>query len=332
MDENNRSYFYFTREEIAESARVSLSTAKRCIKQLVEHELLEEKRQGLNKPNKLYLLQPDLELIEEEFSKGGEEKSYSINSHMENKKEKEQYGTRTSSGILPAKVISFGTSEADDHFQRNAQSSVKASRKIQIDTSLMGQNNSFRTVQNEFTGQFKMTLPESSGWTPRELNTRDNKYINNLHNTHSLTSSSLESTTDVLTMMKNRVEYDSFAEYHKPIVDTAISIAIDVFDYSGKTFRIGHRHYSAQKVKQSFRELDRKGVEQIVDAVSEAEKISNYRNFIISIVYNNFQFSGIRKEQGKSHSNGVQMKNKNKFCDFDQRKYDYDELLRKINP
>lgn len=78
-DENGRVYFYYTKEQIADDLRVSLSTAARTVQKLIDVGLLEKVRQGKSKPNRLYLLKPDLNLLEEMFpDEGGENPSPSM--------------------------------------------------------------------------------------------------------------------------------------------------------------------------------------------------------------------------------------------------------------
>lgn len=85
LDENNRAFIFFTREEMAEEMGLSQSTINKLIKKLRELELLEEKRQGLNKPNRIYLLKPKVEQVEEAFSDDGELDSKNVMCPSENK-------------------------------------------------------------------------------------------------------------------------------------------------------------------------------------------------------------------------------------------------------
>lgn len=67
-DENSRIYMYFSREEMCECLRISMNTVIKTVKKLKEVELLEEIRQGQGKPNRLYLLKPRTNMMEELFS------------------------------------------------------------------------------------------------------------------------------------------------------------------------------------------------------------------------------------------------------------------------
>jgi predicted transcriptional regulator len=54
-DENGDIYLLFTQEEIASLLDVSLSTVTRAMKRLKQYDLIEIIRQGLSKPNKIYI-------------------------------------------------------------------------------------------------------------------------------------------------------------------------------------------------------------------------------------------------------------------------------------
>lgn len=66
VDENNDIYFYFDQNQLAEECCISLKTVQRGMKVLTEHALIESVRQGVNLPNRLYLLKPELP----EYEKG----------------------------------------------------------------------------------------------------------------------------------------------------------------------------------------------------------------------------------------------------------------------
>lgn len=57
IDENNRIYIIFTRQELEEHTYIGNQKAIKLFKELIKFNLLEEKRQGLNKPNLLYVKQ-----------------------------------------------------------------------------------------------------------------------------------------------------------------------------------------------------------------------------------------------------------------------------------
>ena len=60
-DENDNVFLIYTREQLSERLNVSLKTVTNIMRQLAEVELIEEKRQGLNKPNLIYIGQLEYE-------------------------------------------------------------------------------------------------------------------------------------------------------------------------------------------------------------------------------------------------------------------------------
>ena len=55
IDEDNKVYLIFTREEVQDKLCLSDKTVTKAFKQLTEVNLIEEKRQGLGKPNLIYV-------------------------------------------------------------------------------------------------------------------------------------------------------------------------------------------------------------------------------------------------------------------------------------
>ena len=62
-DNQGRIFFYFKREMVMAKLRVSKDTATKLMKQLESYGLLERKKQGLNKPDILYLLSPEIDVL-----------------------------------------------------------------------------------------------------------------------------------------------------------------------------------------------------------------------------------------------------------------------------
>jgi hypothetical protein len=60
VDDQGRVFFYFTIDEVMEMLSISNKTAIKLMKELEKNDLLEIFRQGLRKPNALYLGQYEL--------------------------------------------------------------------------------------------------------------------------------------------------------------------------------------------------------------------------------------------------------------------------------
>lgn len=247
-DENNRIYMYFSREEMAEELRVSLSTIHRTVKKLLEADLLDEVRQGLGKPNRLYLLKPTIDMIEEAFS------------------------------------------EDEDIFQQSAQSS-----------------------QSDMSRSVKLTCQEVSNWHSKEIY-KNKKYID---------KSSSEDEDAIVEQLKEQIGYSILENgQDKEIVDFIVNTIVNVQKCQFDRFRIGKIYRDTKDVKQLLSQINQDSVIHTVEAIKGAEKISNYRNYVISVLYNYLTCPKKTSVQ--------QEKQKNGFVDFQQRNYDYDELMKQI--
>ncbi|MCL2604174.1 MAG: replication initiator protein A [Defluviitaleaceae bacterium] len=58
FDENGEAYIYFKREEMEKRLGLSERTVTKVMQELKDFQLVEEKKQGMNRPNKIYLLAP----------------------------------------------------------------------------------------------------------------------------------------------------------------------------------------------------------------------------------------------------------------------------------
>ena len=87
VDEEKRVYFVYKQEELCKILGIKhTATARKYLKELETYELLERVRQGLNKPDRLYLLHP--EVTEEEI--------YKILNNEETQEKEEENSDKTS--------------------------------------------------------------------------------------------------------------------------------------------------------------------------------------------------------------------------------------------
>ena len=87
VDEEKRVYFVYKQEELCKILGIKhTATARKYLKELESYELLERVRQGLNKPDRLYLLHPEVT----------EEKIYKILNNEETQEKEEENSDKTS--------------------------------------------------------------------------------------------------------------------------------------------------------------------------------------------------------------------------------------------
>jgi len=67
-DDNDEVYIYFKKEEMEFQLGLSKMTVLKVMRELKNHSLVKETKQGLNRPNKIYLLSPVIAKTENQSS------------------------------------------------------------------------------------------------------------------------------------------------------------------------------------------------------------------------------------------------------------------------
>jgi hypothetical protein len=96
-DENHDVYLIYSRNDMADLLNMSQPTLRKVIKELIKYNLMEEVRQGLNKPNLIYLnyieFESDVKKIENvEISRS--EKNFQSNETVENARTEKNFHSR----------------------------------------------------------------------------------------------------------------------------------------------------------------------------------------------------------------------------------------------
>lgn len=105
IDENGNVYLIFTTKELCEILNCGTQKVTKIKKELENFNLLEQERIGLNKPNKIYILEP--------------QKSSKHNANLEFRKSKFQIRKNQNSGILKIKKQEFRKSKSNDTYINN---------------------------------------------------------------------------------------------------------------------------------------------------------------------------------------------------------------------
>lgn len=132
VDENGEAYCYFKRSEMSECLGISEGTAKTKIQELMEEGLLEEVRQGMGKPNRLYLYTP----TDEEFSR---EKADADEKRAKNTEETAENARPAKIEVQEPKESPFMTRENCD--SRLSKTRIHDSRKLRPNKNNKNKNN-----------------------------------------------------------------------------------------------------------------------------------------------------------------------------------------------
>lgn len=239
---------------MAKTIRVSEKTGRKAVKQLLDAELLHEVRQGRGKPNRLYLIKPNIH-------------------------------TEAYSGQEP---------------------------RPQSDDFKNGRNYQSRTVK--ITTQDRQNLPPNKN----DINKNDNSL-------YPSSSSPLPSETQSMTEedVRTRIDYHSFSGEDLQIVDDVVSTCLHIDSCKNHTLRIGSTWINARQAKAVFSKINRAAVEHTIGAVKSADKITHYRAYLESVLYNYLSTPAAASSQKQLQ------RPRNGFNDFEQRVYS-DDLLKQI--
>lgn len=257
-DENNRIYIYYSREEMASDLRVSLPTVRKAVKLLIESDLLEEKRQGLTKANMLYLLKPNIEMMEECFS-GNEETNENFQQS--------------------ARLVDF---QSEKSFQsRQSERNFQQSARLSDNSDSVQNENKLQSIQKDSFSQEGNNIATKEIYSSKQYSSEQYGSI------YIIPSSSSDELKSMMNMIKENIDYDSLSDSeHIGVIDSVIDIIIGVLTSSSKRLRIGHNYYDIKKVQDTFMKVNKHSIEHTVDAVIHSENIKNMTNYIISVLFN----------------------------------------------
>lgn len=105
IDENGNVYLIFTTKELCEILNCGTQKVTKIKKELENFNLLEQERIGLNKPNKIYILEP--------------QKTPKHNDNKDFRKSKLQNRRNQNSGVLKVKTQDFRKSKSNDTYINN---------------------------------------------------------------------------------------------------------------------------------------------------------------------------------------------------------------------
>jgi len=272
-DENGEVYIYFKREDMQAMLNLSEKTVTKIVKELKSFALMEEQRQGINKPNKIYLLAPVISNTE-------------------------VYGTGTVEFTVPEPQV-LPSEESD---LTGVLHGIGENTDI-IDT--FENPHESRTRKNYGSGTVK-----STGQDPQILRPsyKENKDDNNIsfsvsschvisgglsrphgHDRHDMTDDFTRRKVEQYTaLIKDNIGYDS--EYEASdiaLVDEFIAIIIDALFTESPTVRVGKEQKPKAIVENVLLKLNYWDIEHAINQFeSVTHKIINKKQYILTLLYN----------------------------------------------
>ena len=294
LDSENRAYIHYTMDSIMED----LNCAKeKCAKILAELDckkgigLIEKKRQGLGKPDIIYVknfvtLETELEEVENTENTENMPDNVIPAEAFPSNLQKFRNQTCRSSKIELQEVEKSNFREVLEK---------KSSRSLELELAEVRKSN-FKKSENQTSGSSKIEFQEVR---KPNSNYNNNKYNNISYNNpiyqsreeSADTIDEMDKIDDYMQLIRENIEYDYYINHaqqsDRELVEELYGIICDVVCVKRKSIRIGGEDYPYELVKSKFLKLNQGHIEYVMERMKNTTtKIGNIRSYLLTTLYN----------------------------------------------
>jgi len=269
-DEDNRAYIYYTMENIMED----LGCAKeKCAKVLAEldskkgYGLIEKKRQGLGKPDIIYVM--NFATIDNNDSNNNAKEPANAYGSTEVRKanfKKFENQTSVSSKIKPQEVRESNLSKFENQTLASSENEPQEVRKANANYT-----------DNKYT----------------DLNYTNSIYPSSEFDTRSSQDGydEMDATTAYMEIIKENIEYDHHMQYdewkNKDMFQELYEVICEVVCVPRKTIKVAGEDYPYELVKSKFLKLNSSHLDYVTCCMKETTtKINNIKAYMVTALYN----------------------------------------------
>ena len=281
MDDENRVYIIFKISEIMEEFDCSERKAVEMLAELDTNSgvgLIEKKKQGLGKPNLIYV------------------KNFVVSEAVAEEK--------NNSEITQGEVLQFQNctngkvkNSTDGKFQNCTNGKVKncTNGKVKDSSDSVSQNCINGKVKNCTDGNLQnCTNGKVKNCTDEQLNYNNNIY-NDSNETDSIDLINYEDEMDKIErcteMVKEKIEYyylhQTIPISQRRILDEIVQLMVEVLAIERETIKIAGGIYPYQLVKSRFEEIESDHVEYVLHCLKQtSSKIGNIKSYVLTSLFN----------------------------------------------
>ena len=258
LDDNNRVYIIYTITDIMEDLNCADQKANKLLSELDTAKgigLIERKRQGLGKPNIIYV------------------KNFRTVSQIQNRENHDSREVK----ITNQEILKSQIQKCENHDSRIVNISIQESLKSRSNnTNINNTDNSYTEYSDN------LSYPIIS----------DNNDIGKVEVSDSMRWIEERKTYEEL--IKNNIEYDIIVnQYEKQWLDEIVAIMVDVVCSKEPYIRINKQEYPQEIVKNRFLKINSYHIEYIDLALKDnTTKVRNIRAFLITTIYRSFETTG----------------------------------------
>ncbi|WIV11104.1 replication initiator protein A [Proteiniborus sp. MB09-C3] len=265
INENDEVYLIFTREDMAKLLGCSQPTLRKAIKQLIEIGLMEEERQGLNKPNIIFLTAVSIENTGVKNSFSPECKDFSVqnekNFQSRVKESFSQECKNLSSNDTNINNTDISDTESVSLSKNNGVDDKNRIEKTDIHTDKIHEINKNRDIEKEKRERFNSFINH---------NAEDNSFI--------------EQEISQFNYILQKAELDYIDPRYRDAVERALREL-----FFNNSMKIGGRHIPKWIVIKDLEKITYLIIDHALSKFKEASKVKQIKNtveYLKTCIYN----------------------------------------------
>lgn len=255
FDEKNRVYIIYTIEDIMDDLHCADQKAGKLLSELDAQKgigLIERKRQGLGKPNIIYV------------------KNFIIPSRIQNRENHDSGNVK----ITNQEPLNSQVKNSDNHTSRFVNYDTPETRKSRTNNT---DNNNTDFNDTEIIS-YPIAQQDVAISSPTAKQQNDEiRWIKNRQEYEEI--------------IKENIDYDSIVDdYGAQWLDEIVTLMVDVVCTTEPTIRINKQEYPREVVKSRFLKIDSSHIEYIYLSLKEnTSNVRNIRAFLITTIYRAFE-------------------------------------------
>ena len=306
FDEENRAYIHYTIDNIMEDFNCAKATATKILAELDGKKgigLIEKKRQGLGKPDIIYVKNFVVAEPVKEVDEKAEDLS-DVGASVEILKSVDE-DVEDSESELP-EAQNLGIKKSNYQTSRGSESELPEVQNLgnrKFDSENTGSSESeLPEVQNLGIKKFDNLISRSSKIEPQEVQKSNSKYNNNSYTDMSYINQSYQSdnlercdgfdeTVTLMSLVKENIEYDSIMQNTQwkdwELYEELYEIICEIVCVKRKIVRIGGEDYPYELVKSKFMKLNSSHLLYVIECMQNTtSRITNIKSYMVTALYN----------------------------------------------
>jgi len=316
IDTKGRVYIIYRIEDVMKTMGVSRSKAINLLKELEEFGLVEKKRQGLNKPNLLYV---------KDFTVFITATSGSV------KKETSEEKTSEDADVSEEEITPISASKIE-------KTDNKTTGSVKNDISGSIKNDSSGNIENDTSGGWEDEPLEVSEMTPNNHTEMKQTDLSHTDSNPILSSDANDTIgmtiNEVKALVQQNLEVDSLISEHpedEELIEGIVNMIVETLLGHKPQIWVAKQLQDAQLVRERMLSLSASHIKYVIDCLEKnAKNVGNMKQYLLAALFNaplTMEVANKVKYTQKGMSANTR-RPANRFVNYPQPNRDFDELER----